>query len=80
MQIQRLTDNQLLLIVRSETAEDAGMSNLSYYTEMGISPFVWSQIRVMACEILEYRMSYGDLGCETLDPMSGAFTQMVFKP
>jgi hypothetical protein len=32
---------------------------------------------VMAMELLEYRMSYGPLGCESLDTGSGAFTQLI---
>lgn len=32
---------------------------------------------VMAAEILEYRMSYGPLGCESLDIQSEAFTKRV---
>jgi hypothetical protein len=32
---------------------------------------------VMAMELLEYRMHYGELGCQWLDTDSGAFTKMV---
>lgn len=60
MQIQRLTDKELLDIIRNDEHFELYVNG----RDEKLPDFILRDLKVMACEILEYRMSYGDLGCE----------------
>lgn len=67
MRIAMLTDKQLERIAESDNPKEAGYRNIINSKDADVSPFIWSQLRVMAMEILEFRRAYGPLGCEWLE-------------